>query len=135
MKRCRQVFLRTILLASVCWVLVAPMGCGSSGPTRYRLEGEITYDGKPVPAGEIFLEPDTSQGNSGPGGHAIIEDGRYATVSGKGTVGGPHILRVEGTDGEASWEAPYGGYLFDEFVVSVDLPEEDTTYDIVVPAE
>ena len=45
-------------------------------------------------AGRVIFEPDTTQGNSGPGGYANIRDGYYETLRGKGAVGGPHRVRV-----------------------------------------
>jgi len=40
-------------------------GCTSDqGPKRYRVSGEITFDGKPVPHGEIVFTPDIGKGNS-----------------------------------------------------------------------
>ena len=122
-------------LAVALLALGLTSGCGGSGgPTRYSLEGAVTFDGQPIPTGEIRFEPDTSQDNSGPAGHAIIEDGRYVTSSGKGTVGGPHIVRIEGLDGKASGEMPYGNPLFEDYKVILDLPKEDTSHDFDVPA-
>lgn len=111
------------------------LGCGGSdGPRRYTVEGTVTFDGKPVPAGDIAFEPDTSKGNQGPAGYADIKNGRYVTSSGKGAVGGPHIVRINGSDGNATPEQPYGGFLFEPYTVELDLPKENTTHDFVVPA-
>ncbi len=111
------------------------MGCGGSGgPTRYTVEGKVTFGGKPVPAGEITFEPDPAKGNKGPAGYGIIDDGRYATSPGKGVVGGPHVVRITGNDGKASGESPYGRSLFESYRVEVDLPKQDTSQDFDVPA-
>ena len=99
-------------LARAGWVPLLGMlvlGCsGSSGPPRYPVEGSVTYDGKPVPAGQIVFEPDSTAGNQGPASYATIDHGRFATPRGKGTVGGPHRVRITGTDGQASGESPHG---------------------------
>jgi len=124
-------FLAPAAALAIC-VLV---GCGGSdGPERYPVEGAVIYDGKPVPAGRIDFEPDPAQGNKGPAGYATIEDGRYATAQGKGTVGGPLVVRITGTDGEATGESPYGTMLFPTYTTSVDLPHESTTHDFDLPA-
>jgi hypothetical protein len=130
---------RGIFIASLVFCLTAVWlapGCGgSSGPIRYPLEGAVTYDGQPVPGGTIEFEPDSSKGNRGPAGYATIENGRYATSPGKGTVGGPHIVRITGTDGKASGESPYGAPIFPLHKATADLPRESATHDFDVPAE
>ncbi len=120
--------------------LVAAFGClvtgcgGSDGPPRYDLSGKVDYGGKPVPAGRIALEPDGAKGNSGPPAYAEIKDGRYATPGGKGSVGGPHRVRITGFDGQGSGESPEGARLFSEYRTTAELPKEDGTLDFGVPA-
>src|SRR5688500_10675673 len=72
-------------------------GC-SRGEPRYDVSGAATIEGDPIPFGEVILTPDASQGNAGPQGIAPIQDGKYDTrlPGGKGTAGGPTILRVNG---------------------------------------
>lgn len=107
-------------------------GCGSKpgpGTARYHVSGTVTYQGKPVPAGSITFQPDGTRGNAGPAGGAAIQNGKYDTrTSRKGTVGGPHIVQIEGLDG------PDGNELFPEFTTTVDLPKQNTTQDFDVPA-
>src|SRR5437899_12941205 len=83
---------------SLLLVLIsALMGCsGKQGPQRYRVSGTVTFDGKPVPHGEILFSPDSAQGNSGPQGIAIIQDGKYDTAGTRapGIAGGATIVRV-----------------------------------------
>jgi len=89
----------------------------------------VTFDGQPIPAGEIILTPDAAKGNSGPQGVAEIRDGKYDTAWGKpvrGAAGGPTVFRVTGMTG------PQGKALC-EYELKADLPREDTTYDIKVP--
>lgn len=114
--------------------LLTAAGCGSSdGPSRYDLQGTVTYDGNPIPTGEIFLQPDTSQGNNGPGSLAFIEDGRYRTERGKGIVGGPHIVRILGFDGVPAGDSTAGSSLFPQYETVVDFPKEATTHDFTIP--
>jgi hypothetical protein len=109
-------------------------GC-SSGERTYQLSGAITYDGKPVPAGHIILEPDTNAGNNGGSGFAKIKDGRYDTsiLDGRGTVGGPHIVRIYGTDGVPRGELLNGIPIFQEYTTTTDLPKKSGTVDFTVP--
>jgi hypothetical protein len=70
---------------------------------------------------------------------AKIRNGKYDTrqADSKGTIGGPHIVRIVGIDGKVSGDAGgeilQGTPLFPEYSVSVDLPKEDGTQDFAVP--
>jgi hypothetical protein len=110
-------------------------GCGRSGPPRYELSGTVTYAGKPLPAGVIFFDPDVRQGNDGPQGFAHVQEGRYDTrQTGKGSVGGPHRVRIQGFDGQPGPELPLGQPLFPEYQTDHDLPKENSTRDFEIPA-
>ena len=52
-------------------------GCGPTGPQRYEHWGSITFQGRPIPAGEIRFDPDLT-GNDGPAGYAVIKNGQFA---------------------------------------------------------
>lgn len=126
-----------VVLASISAVMLS--GCGSDdGPTTYEFSGNITYKGKPVPKGSITLSPDSSKGNTGPGAVAEIKDGKFATPSGAGVVGGPYVLQIQGYDGvpvqggEGGMDET-GTALFPPYEMKVDLPKEDSTKDITVP--
>jgi hypothetical protein len=111
---------------------VAFAGCGSKpdeGPTRYQVSGQVTFDGKPVPTGTI-----TFVTTSGPSGSAQITDGKYDTRTGKGVVGGPHQVMIEGFDGKGTELGAVGNPIFNPYRIEADLPQEDTTKDFVVPA-
>lgn len=109
-------------------------GCSrSSGPARYPVRGSVTYGGNPVPAGQIAFEPDAAQGNRGPAAYARIDNGSFATARGEGAVGGPHVVRILGMDGQASAESPEGVMLFSEYETTVDLPEAASTQEFAVP--
>jgi hypothetical protein len=113
-------FLCTITILSGC--------AGDGGPPRYRLSGEVTYDGKPIPYGDILFTPDADKDNSGPQGIAQIRNGRYDTSGseGKGIAGGPTVIRVTGFT-----EA--GGKLLCEVEVTADLPKDGGTHNINIP--
>lgn len=112
--------------------ILAGCGGGDSGPQRYTLKGNVTYQGKPVPAGEVSFTPDTKQGNSGPGAIATIKNGAYETTGDKGVTPGPTVIIVTGYDGVAVPESEIGTQLFEPFETSFDIPAENTTHDIVV---
>ncbi len=111
-------------------------GCGGpSGPERYDLSGTVQFAGQPIPAGQIVFEPDSSKGNSGPQGFAEIRDGKYDTrKEGRGTIGGPHRVRITGYDGVSLDEMHPAKALFAEYQTTVDLPKKGGTHDFDVPA-
>jgi hypothetical protein len=102
-------------------------GCDNGGDAnRYHVSGTVTFNGNPVPQGSIQFLPDSVKGNEGPATNANIVDGRYdTTVSGRGTVGGAHIVVINGFDGQSrpEDELPFGKPLFTEYRTSVDLPQ------------
>jgi hypothetical protein len=108
---------------------------GCSEPSgRIDLSGNVTFKGRPVPAGLIAINPDFSKGNDGPQGLAEIRDGRFDTRTlDKGAPSGPVILMIDGFDGVAQPESPYGKPLFVGYKLSIDLPKEATERNIDVP--
>jgi hypothetical protein len=120
-----------LFLASCCVAL----GCG--GSPNYQVEGKATFAGQPIPAGTITFTPDAAKGNTGPVGYAIITNGQFSTSSGggKGTAGGPTIVKIEGSDGvKIDDERPKGKALFPYYEMPVDLPKSNSTKDFDVPA-
>jgi hypothetical protein len=124
---------RTIGIASLAAVTGLVLGCGhDDGVERYNLSGAVTVDGRPVTAGQIVFQPDAAAGNSGAPGHAIIASGKYDTKrDGKGTTGGPHIVRIEGRN-VASGD---GAEIQISHQLTLDLPKEPATRDFDLPAE
>lgn len=121
-----------ILLTSL---LAPPFGCSSrqTGPPRFTVSGQVTFDGKPVPAGRIAFEPDVAAGNSGPGGYGSIIDGHFSTFARMGAVSGPQTVRITGFDGIPAGELVEGKPLFPEYSTTVELPAEAATIDFEVP--
>jgi hypothetical protein len=131
----RQISLRFAFAALPALFLVAA-GCGD-GSGSHTISGKVTHKGKAVPKGFITFIPDTSKGNSGPGGGAEIINGEYTTPDDKGIHGGAYIVQIVGFDGvpysESGEEIPEGKSLFAKYQLAVDLPKESTTKDFTVP--
>ncbi len=105
------------------------VGCSdTSGPKRFRLSGEVKFDGQPIPHGDVLFTPDGSKNNSGPQGIAPIRNGRYDTSAsdGKGIAGGPTVIRITGFTAA-------GGKLICETELQADLPQSDSVHNIDVP--
>src|SRR5262245_345575 len=106
-------------------------GCSSGdGQQRYRVSGDVKFDGQPVPYGEVLVTPDGSKGNSGAQGIADIKDGKYDTQGSRapGFAGGPTVVRV------MAFRDAGGKELICEYEYQADLPKSATTHNIDVPA-
>jgi hypothetical protein len=111
-------------------------GCGG-GPKLYRVSGNVTFAGKPIPEGKIYFTPDGAKENSGAPGFANIKDGKYDTsgAGGQGHGGGPMAVRIEGSSGIGSADdAVSVPPLFQPYETTADLPKSSTTKDFDVPA-
>ena len=129
--------IRTFLFGTLACCCLSGCG-GDDGLTDYALSGRVTYDGKPVPAGGLSMRPDTAKGNTGPGTAATIKDGRFATETGKGHIGGAYVITVRGLDGvpvkgEFGEMDHSGSPLFPPYKMTVELPSQDSQLDIEVP--
>ena len=116
--------------------LLLLLGCSAGdGIERFHLAGTVTYQGQPVPTGEIQFTPNSRAGNSGPGTIVKIEDGHYETQPGKGVLGGAYGVRIVGYDGKANSESDLGVSLFLPYGEAVTLPKEDSTLDFNIPGK
>jgi hypothetical protein len=101
-------------------------GCGEAEKI-YDVSGTITHEGKPIPKGLIFFDPE-----KGPQGFANVENGKFDTSQagqGKGIRGGKYTIRISGFDGVPAPEAPFGKPLFPEHQLTKELPAEKQTFD------
>jgi len=93
---------RTVFVCFACFSFACFSLCGcnvqESGPDLHQVTGSVTYDGEPLKAGRITFTPDSSQGNAGPTGYAVIRDGKYDTAvqGGKGVVAGAVKVLISG---------------------------------------
>ncbi len=133
----QRTFLTFVCFATGIGLLITT-GCGGkTDPRKYPIWGTVTYQGKPVPAGTVMLEPDVAKGNSGPAVALKIRNGKYdSRREGLGHIGGPHKVRITGLSGEASGDEffPEGTPLFPEWQTSVDLPKGPSEQNFEVPA-
>jgi len=117
------------LFAVLLFATVAGCG-GDDGPPRYRVSGTVTHRGEPVPVGVIQFTPDGSQGNNGPPGFAEIKDGKFDTeISGKGAIGGPHLIMVDAFNGKNINPDfnPNGDTLVSAYQKRVELKQDTET--------
>ena len=83
--------------ACLVWLVAAWLamsGCGGrTGPEKAVVSGRVTLDGVPVEDGTIAFIP-TGNGPGGPTAGAMIKQGTYRTLAGKGPVLGPHRVEI-----------------------------------------
>lgn len=113
---------------SICVsLLISVAGC-DSGPERYTVSGTVTFNGTPVPIGQLVFTPDHPKGNKGPQGVADIYEGEISQNARK-MVGGPHWMQVQAFDGKEfegeEMTIKYGKDLLPMQMVEVDLPKAD----------
>lgn len=123
-----------IVVLLVC--LGSLSGCSQqNGPTRYKVSGKVTVNGKPAPVFELFFRPDSAQGNSGPGAMVRGRKGLYETRSGKGVSVGPHLVEIIAFDGVPNSESSEGNALTPKtYTTTVTIPAEDSEQNFDVPA-
>lgn len=122
------------LLSVTLLAAVATLGCGPGKDKVYNVSGMVTFNSKPIPKGQIFFDPDATKGNTGTQGFATIINGKYTTAEkGQGVRGGAHVVRILGFDGKEANEAPFGQFLFPEYVLNKDLPKADAELNVDVP--
>jgi hypothetical protein len=68
-------------------------GCKDRGPQRVVVSGTITYNGKPVPAGDIRFVPVGASG--APMAGAEIKDGKYRADGHGGVPVATHKIEIE----------------------------------------
>jgi hypothetical protein len=121
-----------VRLASGCSVIALAVmsGCGrSDGLTS--VSGRVTFRGEPVLRGDVFIEPDASQGNVGPQCRASIVNGVFESRPRYGAVRGPVNVVVEGfhTPPQSEFAVP----LFPRPEFKTEIPGGTTSLDIIVP--
>lgn len=95
------------------------------------VSGRVTWKDKPVLRGNVYIEPDASQGNKGPQSRSSIIDGAFVSRPQFGAIQGPVIVIVEGfhMPPDSEFVVP----LFPRHEFKTEIPKGRATLDIVVP--
>jgi hypothetical protein len=103
-------------------------GCGDTSVAH--VQGTVNFKGQPLPAGQVWFDPDNSIAG-GQQGWARIKDGQYTTANpeGKGVKPGKYTVRIEGFDGKPGNELPMGKKLFTDFSEVKEVAGPSTTLD------
>jgi len=119
---------------TLCLSLLAT-GCSKHTADGVEVWGSVTWGGKPVPSGIVTFTADTSKGNSGHQGWAIIKDGRFDTRWDKGRFAPKGACVVTINDKQPSTDPahPKGTDLILKYDQSVEIPAESAEMNLEVP--
>ena len=120
----------TRIVVAVVLALAIVSGCQKSNGLT-PVTGRVTFKGNPVPMGNVYIEPDASQGNKGPQCRSSIIKGVFTSRPEFGSVSGPVIVDVEGSEQPSDKEFPVP--LFPRYTFKTEIPKGKATLDIVVP--
>ncbi len=121
-----------VVLMVVSLALASGVGCQKSNGLT-PVSGRVTWKGNPVPMGDVSIEPDASQGNTGPQCRSSIIKGVFTSRPEFGSVSGPVIVDVEGSEQHPDKEFPVP--LFPRYTFKTEIPKGKATLDIVVPED
>jgi hypothetical protein len=133
---------KTMISPSLRWfcalavVFFVSGGCGESLDRR-RIQGTVTFEGKPVERGAVLLEPTQSVGTIAPTAYLLVENGSFDTGE-EGPIPGKYKVIVGGYD-LAQQQVDSDGVthtaqLFNDYTFEVEMPPPDNTLHIEVPA-
>lgn len=121
------------LLLALCLSGTLP-GCG--GDKTLQVSGTVRFEGQPVPAGLVWIDPDVEQDFAAGQGFARIKDGHFNTAQeGRNVVEGPYLIRIQAYDGKPEKGAPLGKPLRAEYREKVVLSAGKTSLNIDLPRE
>ena len=120
----------SIVIVAAGLALAIVSGCQKSNGLT-PVTGKVTFKGNPVPMGNVSIEPDASQGNKGPQCRSSIIKGVFTSRPEFGSVSGPVIVDVEGSEQHPDKEFPVP--LFPRYTFKTEIPKGKATLDIVVP--
>jgi len=97
----------------------------------------VTFEGQPVEFGAIFFEPTASVGAIAPTVYLPVRGGKYDTGD-EGPVAGKYVVKVGGMDQSKQTKDSDGithtPQLFQDYVFETDIPPDNNTLDVAVPA-
>jgi hypothetical protein len=108
------------------------LSCSQSGTVeRQHISGKVSFKGTPLTLGRIDLIADVSQGNQGPTGFAIINNGQYDTREGKGPVPGSLIVQISWLDAPEGHDPEMGvdPAMIKKYSTTIEVSAEHDEHD------
>lgn len=137
----RKTWFHGLMCAALAALASAGLGgCGKDdGPRQFHVQGTVNYDGQPLTSGRITFTPDSTRGNAGPVGYAIIQDGKFDThaVGGQASISGPLTVYITGFDSSGREDEEAKPPLFEDYKASaeIDPKQRSTTLNFDVPLQ
>jgi hypothetical protein len=127
---------RFTMAVAVLAIIWTTSGCGGNDHPSIHISGTATFDGQPIPFGQILFEPDASAGNSGPAGFATITDGKFDTrSSGKGiTRRGRFVVTIHGQTRDPAQGNDTILPLFNPYEVQAEIAHPVKDFDVPASA-
>lgn len=128
----RRSFLQTARVATFALLPLFGLGCGSGGRS-IKLDGNITFQGNPVPHGFVAFNPVNTKTSGATRVTCSIRDGQYS-FNGGGRVrcGEEYELEVGGYPRASTSEDDRVEPLFPLWSTKVVIPDSQSTFDIEV---
>lgn len=122
-------FARTVVMLAA---ISSAAGCGDNDPRTIQISGTATFNGEPIPFGQILFEPDAALGHAGPAGFALITDGKFNTrLSGKGIASrGAYVVRIHGQTARLTERADKILPLFNPYEVRIEITDPTQNFDV-----
>jgi hypothetical protein len=130
------------LLCCLTFLSFVTTGCGRAREKfeRVVVSGEVLFDGKPVPHGAIWFEPDLSTGTDSPTGFATIRDGKFKTDLSRSPKAGKHVIRITGSAQSREELAKNSATdevvvepLFPEYTQPIEITEGGASLEVSIP--
>ena len=97
----------SIVIVAAGLALAIVSGCQKSNGLT-PVTGKVTFKGNPVPMGNVYIEPDASQGNKGPQCRSSIIKGVFTSRPEFGSVSGPVTSRNSTNEPGQPWVSTIG---------------------------
>ncbi|MFI4877081.1 MAG: hypothetical protein ACIALR_17135 [Blastopirellula sp. JB062] len=131
---------RDYLILIVALTASLAVGCGQRQSVDGTIvSGEVLFQGEPVPAGIVKLEPDASRGGKGRAYYAEISAGQYATQ--EYVPAGPMLLTITGYDGVEVGDSAEGLHfkmgttIFAPYHQRLDIDESTEAWNFEIPLD
>jgi hypothetical protein len=102
--------MRTCLLVVCCAILGGvSAGCGDSGPRKYDVSGKVSWDGNPIPVGDIMFVPEAADVAREAG---KIKDGAYHLKA----FAGKYKVEIRATREVPGKKGPMGEQAIEDYI-------------------
>jgi len=114
---------RLLRISGLAAVLLAAVGCGSSGPNVYEVTGTVTFDNDPLPEGDITFFPEEKDVGPDAG---KIKEGQYRVK----VKGGKKKVQIRATRPVPGKKGPMGEQAIEDYIPARYNDKTELTADV-----